>query len=124
MQKPLKILVADDAVGVRESLMIAMSEAGLAPVAVSNGSEALDKLRQQRFDVLVTDIWMPQIDGLNLIKQLRDEQPDLRVFAMTGGGARMTIETASSLADVWGAEAVFVKPFDEKRLLAAILQTA
>ena len=120
MTDPLKVLVADDAVGVRESVSIALRSAGMVVEVAENGSRALERLREQRFDVLVTDIWMPETDGLNLIKRLRDEQPTLRVFAMTGGGARMTIETASSLADVWGAEAVFVKPFDEDKLIEMI----
>ena len=60
------------------------------------------------------------MDGLNLIKRLRSEAPQLRVFAMTGGGPRLTLESATSLAEVWGAERVFVKPFDEAALIAAI----
>jgi CheY-like chemotaxis protein len=63
---------------------------------------------------------MPGVDGITLIKRLRSQQPELRVFAMTGGGPRMTIETATSLAEIWGAERVFVKPFDEALLIAAI----
>jgi CheY-like chemotaxis protein len=67
---------------------------------------------------------MPEIDGLNVIKRIRADHPHLRVFAVTGGGPRMTIETAGSLAEVWGAERVFVKPFDEAELIRAIREGA
>jgi two-component system chemotaxis response regulator CheY len=120
MQSPYRILVIDDVLGVRESIRIALSDAGYETVVAANGQQALELLSSASFDVVVTDIWMPGVDGISLIKRLRREQPHLRVFAMTGGGPRMTIETATSLAEVWGAEEVFVKPFDEALLIAAI----
>ena len=117
---PRRVLIADDIRGVRESVRIALADAGHHAVAVESGSAALERLSREAFDVLVTDIWMPDTDGLELLRQVRSERPGLRVFAMTGGGPRMTIETATSLAEVWGAEQVFVKPFDEDRLVRAI----
>jgi len=113
-------LVIDDVLGVRESIRIALNAAGYATTVAENGQQALDILSSGSFDVVVTDIWMPGLDGISLIKRLRSEQPALRVFAMTGGGPRMTIETATSLAEIWGAEMVLVKPFDEALLIAAI----
>jgi two-component system, chemotaxis family, chemotaxis protein CheY len=120
MQSPSRILVIDDVLGVRESIRIALSAAGYEAVVAENGQQALELLSSGSFDIVVTDIWMPGVDGIALIKRLRSERPHLRVFAMTGGGPRMTIETATSLAEVWGAEEVFVKPFDEALLIAAI----
>jgi hypothetical protein len=55
---------------------------------------------------------------------LASEFPGLRIMAMTGGGPDMTIETALSLAEIWGAERVFIKPFNETRLIEAILTGA
>ncbi len=115
-----RVLVADDVAGVRESLAVALEAAGMAVEKAGTGRAALARLAAAPFDVLVTDIWMPDGDGLNLIKATRAAHPTLRVFAMTGGGAHMTIETASSLAEVWGAEWVFVKPFDEDLLVEKI----
>ncbi len=120
MQSSCRILVIDDVLGVRESIRIAVHAAGYETVTAENGQQALELLASGSFDVVVTDIWMPGVDGISLIKRLRNEQPHLRVFAMTGGGPRMTIETAASLAEVWGAEEVFVKPFDEALLIEAI----
>lgn len=115
-----RILVVDDVRGVRESIRIALEDAGYETTVAEDGCQALKLLSSHSFEIVVTDLWMPGVDGISLIKRLRSEKPDLRVFAMTGGGPRMTIETATSLAEVWGAEEIFVKPFDETLLVAAI----
>ncbi|GGE00798.1 response regulator [Aureimonas endophytica] len=115
------VLVVDDVPTVRESLAIALEDAGFEVASAGNGREALDLLGQREFDVLVTDMWMPEMDGLRLLKEIRGTRPKMRVFGVTGGGPRLTIETMSSLAEVWGAERVFLKPFDDDELIAAIL---
>jgi CheY-like chemotaxis protein len=116
----MSALVVDDVPMVRESLSIALESAGFAVVAVANGREALETLKEQPFDVLVTDMWMPEVDGLKLLKEIRSLYPGMRVFGVTGGGPRLTIEAMTSLAEIWGAEKVFLKPFDEDDLIAAI----
>lgn len=123
MQNSRHVLVIDDVLAVRESIRIALNAAGFTTMVAENGQQALEVLSSGSFDVVVTDIWMPGVDGITLIKRLISQQPGLRVFAMTGGGPRMTIETATSLAEIWGAEKVFVKPFDEALLIAAINKT-
>jgi two-component system, chemotaxis family, chemotaxis protein CheY len=115
-----RVLVIDDMAGVRESLRAALRGAGFDVATANDGREGLEALAAGTFDIVVTDIWMPEVDGLNVIKRIRATQPHLRVFAMTGGGPRLTIEAAGSIAEVWGAERVFVKPFDEAALIAAI----
>jgi two-component system, chemotaxis family, chemotaxis protein CheY len=118
-----RVLVIDDVLGVRESIRIALQDAGFHAVTAESGQRALDLLAVGGFDAVVTDIWMPEMDemdGLSLIKRLRNERSDLRVFAMTGGGPRMTIETATALAEIWGAEKIFLKPFDETLLISAL----
>ncbi|MEA2883521.1 MAG: hypothetical protein QOH32_2777 [Bradyrhizobium sp.] len=116
----MRVLVVDDAFGMRESLKVALTEAGHQVETATDGQAGLERLGEKSFDALVTDIWMPNVDGLNVIKRVRTEQPNLRVFAMTGGGPSLTIEAAGSLASVWGAEKVFVKPFDEALLVQAL----
>lgn len=121
MNKPIRVLISDDTEPLRESVAIALRAAGIETDTTESGIEALARLRTASYDVLVTDIWMPELDGVSLIKVLSSEFPRLRIMAMTGGGPNMTMETALSLAEVWGAERVFVKPFDEARLIEAIL---
>lgn len=120
MKKKLNVLIIDDVAGVRLSLESAFLRADHAVTLASDGTQGLEMALNGNFDVMVTDIWMPGTNGLQLLKRLAKEKPDLRTFAITGGGPRMTMETASSLAEVWGAEQVFIKPFDEDALIAAI----
>jgi CheY-like chemotaxis protein len=89
--------------------------------AVGNGLAALQRLRAWHFDLVLTDLWMPGMDGLALIKAIRSERPHLRVIAMTGGGPRLPTEVAASIADAWGAEEVLLKPFDEDQLVARLM---
>jgi two-component system chemotaxis response regulator CheY len=118
--RPLRILVADDVETVRFTMVIEMRDQGWEVEEAGTGSDALDMLRARPFDVLVTDIWMPNMDGISLIKAIRRAQPDLRVFAVSGGGPGMSLASAGTLAEVWGAEKLFVKPFDVADLIAAI----
>lgn len=118
---PRKALVVDDVMTVRESLAIALSSAGFQVTGAANGREALEHLAKEDFDVLVTDMWMPEMDGLRLLKEIRGRKPNMRIFGVTGGGPRLTIEAMTSLAEIWGAEKVFLKPFDDDELLEAIV---
>ncbi|KAB0680213.1 response regulator [Aureimonas leprariae] len=118
--KTRSALVVDDVPMMRESLALALGDAGFEVSTAGNGKEALELLQTREFDVLITDMWMPEMDGLRLLKEIRGKNPAMRIFGITGGGPRLTIETMSSLAEIWGAERVFLKPFDDDDLIAAI----
>jgi len=121
---PLSILVVDDVPAMRESIGAALSAAGHRLSFAENGKEALERIIGGSFDAVVTDLWMPEMDGLGLIKRIRQEQMSLRVFAITGGGPRLTLEAATSIAEIWGAEKVFLKPFDESLLVEALMEVS
>ncbi|MFT4095977.1 MAG: response regulator [Rhodoblastus sp.] len=112
----MRILVIDDVAAVRESIGGALESAGHSVTLAERGDTALELAMREDFDAVVTDLWMPGMDGLELIKRLRGKRA-LRIFAMTGGGPRLTTETASAIAEVWGAEETFIKPFDERALI-------
>ncbi len=116
----MNILVVDDVPAMRVSLQTALEAVGHHVTVAESGTGALERLATSHFDVIVTDIWMPDGDGLHIVKQLRDRPVAPRIFVMTGGGPKLSIETTSNLAAVWGAEQVFIKPFDERKLIAAI----
>lgn len=119
----MKVLVVDDVPAVQVAIGAALKTAGHAVTTASSGRQALGCLEADSFDVVVTDIWMPDGDGLRLIKQLRARDNPPRVIVITGGGPNLSIELAGSLAEVWGAEHVLVKPFDDRRLIALIDKT-
>lgn len=119
---PLRVLVADDVPAVRYTLVLEMGDEGWIVEEASGARELAARLAAGSHDVLVTDIWMPDGDGISVIKSLRKSHPHLRVFAISGGGPGMSLASAASLAEVWGAERLFVKPFDVSELIAAIRQ--
>lgn len=116
----MRVLVADDVEVMRISLELALSSAGHEVVTTHTGQTAVALLRESAFDAAVLDLWMPDGDGLSVLRRIRAEQPSLRVFVVTGGGPRLPIEAAALISEVWGAERVFIKPFDEAELLAAL----
>lgn len=116
----MKILVVDDVPAMQVSIAAALEAAGHVVTLASSGSQALQRIEAETFDVIVTDIWMPDGDGLRLIKQLRERPQAPRVIVVTGGGPKLSIELAGSLAEVWGAEHVLMKPFDDRRLVAFV----
>lgn len=116
----MKVLVVDDVPAMQISMAAALQEAGHQVTLASSGSQALAFLARESFEVMVTDIWMPDGDGLRLIKQLRDRTEAPRVIVVTGGGPKLSIELTGSLAEVWGAEHVLVKPFDDRRLVELV----
>ena len=116
--RKLSVLVADDVWGVRESITAALRAEGHEVVSVEDGSQAADALAARSFDALVCDLWMPGIGGVQVLRSAAKQRPGMRLVAMTGGGPGMTLEGATSLAEAWGAEKVFLKPFDERELVA------
>lgn len=115
-----RILVVDDVDAVRESLRLALERAGYDVDEAADGQEALSIAHRTATDAVVADLWMPRLDGIELLKALRRERPGLRVIAISGGGAGMSLEVATSLARAWGAEDVLVKPFDNETLVARL----
>ena len=114
-----KVLLAEDNEAVRFALALALKKAGFDVSEAKNGNEVLDNDGLDDIDVVVTDILMPEKDGIELLMELRERAPDLPVIAISGGGRISSLnylETASAM----GAVAVFDKPFNEKLLIEKI----
>lgn len=80
------ILIVDDEEGLREGLSKLLKEEGYAVLAAETGEEALDILRQSRIDLVLTDMRMPGMDGLELLKKIRERHRDVGVIILTGYG--------------------------------------
>ncbi len=112
-----KILVVDDEVQVREMLRRNLTQMGGFPVDVaSNGVEALEKIEKDIFDLVLTDLRMPEMDGIELLKSIKANRPDILVIIMTAYGS---IETAVE-AIKKGADDYITKPIDFNDLLLHI----
>lgn len=112
-----KVLIADDNLASRVSLRLELRDSGFDVVEAEDGAHALALLGEQSFDAVVTDIWMPGRDGIEIVKSIAATQPQAVIFAITGGGPGMSIASAATLAKVWGAKAVYIKPFDVRDLV-------
>lgn len=116
----MKILVIDDEPLMLASLADAFAHANIEAQCFDKAEAGLNSAKTGNFDVIILDIWMPGIDGLAIIKELRMSNPAQRIIVMTGGGPALSIETVTAIAEIWGAERVFVKPFDETMMIKAI----
>lgn len=103
-----KVLVVDDEKNVRVLFERVLSKEGYQVECAATGAEAIDKLAQHAFDVVVTDLKMTGIDGFDVIKKGKRERQDLRFILISGYGTPKTAELAAQE----GADAFLAKPID------------
>jgi CheY-like chemotaxis protein len=108
------VLVVDDEVDVRAIMAEALAEAGYSVEQAPDGRQALQALRSQRFDLLVTDFAMPGMNGAELASQARQLWPDQRVLIVSGYADTQAISSANLRA------ALVVKPLDVRALRTAV----
>lgn len=113
------VLIIDDEDGVRKSLADVLGDEGYRVSVAASGREGLEKLRSEQPELLLLDIWMPEMDGLEVLQQIRAEGLSPMVVVMSGHG---TIETAVKAVKL-GAFDFIEKPLSLERLLV-ILQNA
>jgi len=112
----MKILLADDDRSLRRVLQFKLEKSGYTVTAVGDGQQALDCLKGSRFDLLLSDIKMPRIDGLDLLEQVRTLQPRLKVILIT---AHATVSQAVQAVKL-GAFDYITKPFEDEELFVAL----
>ena len=111
-----KILICDDEEGVRESLKLIL-ERDYEPILVNDGEVALAKLKEDRdIKVVLMDIKMPKTDGLQILKQIKELNPDIAVIMITG---YQTTETAAEAIKL-GALDYILKPINSAAVLASL----
>ena len=124
-----RILVVDDEIEVGAAVRRVLERAGYAVTLANNATEGLEAVAQQPPDVVITDIIMPKVHGVELINTLRERYPRIRIIAISGGGSfgplaykPEAISTHAYLAAAReaGAQEVLTKPFDLTDLIAAV----
>ena len=116
----LSILVADDEDSIRSLLEHFLKSAGHQVVVVGNAREACELMLKQTFDLVITDVLMPEGDGLDLITELKKVQPNCRILAISGGGRYLEGSDYLKLAKGLGAHSAMMKPFTWQQLQDAI----
>jgi DNA-binding response OmpR family regulator len=117
--KSCSVLVVDDEADLRDIVSRVLIDAGHRVTCAANGQEASRALSQQDFDVILTDVIMPEKDGMQVIVEARRTRPTMRIVAMSGGG-HVGREQYLKMAKSLGAHAVLEKPFNGDELVAAI----
>ncbi len=113
------ILVTDDEDSVRDFVERALNYAGYAVITATNGAEALERLQEQKFDLLLTDIVMPELDGIALALKAAKDYPDMKILMMSGYANQR--QRAHNL-DVLAHE-VISKPFSLEEITRKIQKT-
>jgi CheY-like chemotaxis protein len=113
------ILVVDDDSGVLKMTELMLSDGGFNVIVSSNAREGLGILKAQKVDLIITDIIMPEMEGIELISQLRKDHPALPIMAISGGGRSHNTDFLK-FAKKLGAKVVLEKPFRREALLEAV----
>lgn len=113
------ILIVDDEIMLRNVIRKMLERGGYEVFEASDGLQGSDAYRRLRTDIVITDIVMPNKDGIQLIAELKRDFPDVRLIAMSGGGRISDIDFLD-LAKQFGAACVLTKPFTRKELYDAI----
>jgi two-component system, chemotaxis family, chemotaxis protein CheY len=113
------IILVDDDADQRRVLKLALEFGGYSVREAAHGGEALALQRERPSPFLITDIFMPESDGLEAIAAFRREFPQTKIVAVSGGGKRAKHDYLSA-AKLMGVEATLQKPFDIDRLLETL----
>jgi len=115
-----KVLVVDDERGARMALEVPLRLSGYEVASAADGREALALGRKKQFDVILTDIYMPEMSGLDVVREFRRTSPDARIIAMTAQGS---LEVALRAVEE-GAFDFIAKPFDLDEVLSLVARAA
>ncbi|HKQ38659.1 MAG TPA: response regulator [Verrucomicrobiae bacterium] len=116
------ILIVDDDDAFRETLAQALVRAGYLVLQCADGSQVMSVLEKHSADLLITDLFMPEIDGIVTIGNVRRQFPNIKIIAVSGGG-NLTDHNFLPVAGKLGADAVFKKPvsLDLLKTVASLL---
>ena len=123
-----RILVVDDEEDVRHSIRFALEGAGYDIFEAQNGLEADERLAENAFDLVITDMIMPEKEGFELIRDIKQNYPDVKIVAITGGGSKKNLkgdvimgkDDILGFVNKFGADATLQKPFKLAELLDSV----
>ncbi len=113
------ILIVEDDKELREMLKVSLIRHKYSVIEATDGKDAISHFKPSIIDLVVTDLIMPEEDGLKVIMKLRELKPQLKIIAISGGG-KAGPGSYLKLAKALGADAVFSKPFSINDLVSKI----
>jgi YesN/AraC family two-component response regulator len=114
------ILIIDDEPAMRLAIREHLKRRGHDVLEASNGRRGMDLLESERVDLVITDIIMPEQEGVETIQAIRKHHPGMRVIAMSGGGRYDDSEYYLSAARWFGSDFSLSKPFTANELITAV----
>lgn len=114
-----RILIVDDEPDILTILDRMLRKMSHETALASNGKEAVRRLEEAPFDLVITDLIMPETEGIETIAAVRKRWPDTKIIAMSGGG-RQSPTPYLAVAATLGADATLAKPFDRADLVDAL----
>ncbi|MFH1075045.1 MAG: response regulator [Candidatus Firestonebacteria bacterium] len=112
----VKILVVDDEKGIRELLELELGLQGYFVATALNGQEAIEKIKKEKFDIVLCDIKMPKVTGIQVLKESKKHNPDIPVIIMTGYGEEANYNDSIR----FGASGFISKPFHIDEVIASV----
>lgn len=116
----LSILIVEDAEPFADALRSGLTDLGYRVTIAATGDDARARLLERPFDLVITDIIMPDGDGFEVIETTRRLAPAAKIFAMSGGGKLYSAAACLQAAESNGIDAVFLKPFSLASLFGRI----
>ena len=120
MMKALSVLLVDDQADLRALIVRWLEKEGYQVTCAGDGAEAAQISQVKTFDLLITDMIMPERDGVQLMSDVKRTRPGTRVLAMSGGSRVLERQDCLRIAQGLGAHAAVMKPFKREDFLAAV----
>jgi DNA-binding NtrC family response regulator len=114
-----RIMIVDDDASIRRALHLLLSRQGYEVIQAANGFEAVRLWRERGGDLVITDLHMPQKDGIETIVELLSHSPGLRIIAMSGGGQTKRLDLLGNMA-MLGTILTVEKPFTLDEMMTAV----
>ncbi len=114
-----KILIIDDEPYILMMLKKMMERAGYEVDLAENGVTGLNLFRENSADLVISDIIMPEKEGLGTIREMKQLKPELKIIAISGGG-RVSADDYLNTAKLFGADRIFQKPFKQNEIVGAV----
>jgi DNA-binding response OmpR family regulator len=115
----MKILVIDDEPAVRYAVTRILEGSGYEVTTAADGMRGMSQFRLWQPDLVITDLIMPEQEGMQTIKQIREADPAVKILAISGGGRLVNVDFLQ-VARRLGADEVLAKPFDSRDLLTTV----
>lgn len=120
MNSMARVLVIDDDADLRAIVRHVLEAKGFEVAVASHGVEGLEEMRRFVADIVITDIFMPEKEGMETIFEIRRRFPRVKIIAMSGSGHRPKAVDYLAVAFEAGADAILRKPFEGAQLIGAL----